>query len=357
MRFVELVVMLGVAATLLASQLTASSPFFDEPPPLNFQVYGGFREDYLKFHIGGDKPHPKVFSQVRWKNLKIAEIGASINYSTCHNYYMRASGDVGKIMRGRGSVSNEFTVHQHHHDEVHHHHDKKGNSENQLDHLDHLHHHHSHKHHEFSKEKADAGYGYVCDFSGGFGWKVISGGGRSWIAGLIGYSYNRQDLKMRHFEVEKDSRDVLKDVNIDNLRGSYLTRWIGPWIGFDISSQIECDVTAFATGEWHHADYRAEGSWSLCDDYSAKFRHHARGWGAVGTFGFDWRPCDRWGFGVLAKYQQWSTRRGKNHAKVCNNQFAKSDRLPSTFPIAEKSKLFRVKWISYSISAVVAYQY
>ncbi|MBA3238730.1 MAG: hypothetical protein H0T62_10360 [Parachlamydiaceae bacterium] len=370
MRFVKLAVMLGGFAALQIPQLAASSPFFEEPPELNILMSGGFREDDLKFHIGGDKPHPKVFSKVQWKNLKIAEIGASINYSTCNHYYMRASGDYGKIMRGRGSVANEFSIDHHRNEEInHHHHDlnpiyhKKGHKELSgepcFDNIDHHHERYSNAHHEFSKQKADAGYGYVYDFSGGVGYKVVSAGGRGWIAGIVGYSYNRQNLKMRHFEQKKDSRDILKHEDINNLRGSYLTSWSGAWIGFDASAQIECEVTAFATAEWHQVNFRGKGKWSN-PGYSGKFRHHAPGYGAVGTLGFDWRPCDKWGFGVVGEYQQWSTRKGNNHGSnhfnECN-ELKESSHLISTFPIAEKSKLLRVKWISYSVSAVVTYRY
>lgn len=367
MRFIKLAVMLGGIAALHLPQLTASSPFFEDPPVLNFYVAGGFREDFLKFHIGGDKPHPKVFSKVEWKNLKIAEISASVNYSTCNNYYMRANGGYGRIIQGDGSVSNEFTIHQQK-EEIDHHqpqkpqrhgHRKKGRQsqtqEITFDNIDQHHQHHRHGHHEFSKQKADAGFGYVCDFSGGFGWKMISGAGRGWIAGIIGYSFDRQNLKMRHFEQKKDSRGLFKDICLDGLRGNYLTRWIGPWIGLDFSAQVECEVTAFGTAEWHNVDYRGNGRWRT-QDFSAKIHHHARGYGVVGTLGFDWRPSDHWGFGLLGEYQQWSTKKGHNRSKV-DCQLLESSHIASTFPVAQRSKLFRVKWISFSISAVVAYQY
>ncbi len=380
MRLVRSIITLGALVALQLPQLMGSVPHFEEPPRFNSHIYGGFREDFLKFHIGGEQPHSKNFSKVEWKNLKIAQIGGHVDYSTYHHYYMRLRGDYGRIFEGTGTVRNKFLVHQlcredhdklqpidpsipqeyhpkglkqkkkrhhrHRHDHDHHH--------------DHHHHDHDmrplhfHKVHEDSKQTGHTDSGHMCDLTGGIGWKVISDGGRGWIAGLLGYSYETQSVTLKNFKQNRDSLNVMGN-SLKGLHGSYSTRWVGPFIGIDLSTQVECNVTVFGTAEWHILNYRGKGRWSFGDDYTARFRHHARGWGAVGWLGFDWAPNDQWAFGLLANYEQWSTRRGQNRAKV-NSQLSDQSFLPFSFPVARKSHLYRVKWISWSLSFQASYR-
>lgn len=415
------IVTLGLFLTVYLSTLIASTPIFNEPPPLNMYLDGGYREDWLKFHIGGDRPCSKNFSHVEWRNLKIAQISGSINYSTCHNYYMRANGGYGRIMQGSGTITNQWLIlrrpqplhenhkHKHKHKHHHKHHDDfldisedeilerfkncchllEDRSDDGCCHLfkeceeqldcshcsgeciDHepdgrhllrrcFRHDHHHRQplfvREHSKQKANANDGSVCDLAGGLGWKVISGGGRGWIAGLIGYSYESQNVQMKNFRQEHDSLEQIVPEALIGLKGSYKTRWTGPFVGVDFAGRVECNVFVFGSAEWHICDFRGEGSWKRHTAYHAKFRHHARGYGAVGTLGFDWAPCDHWGFGLIANYQQWSTRKGNNHARVRSLLYPTSN-LPKSFPIAHKSRLYRVKWITWSLSLVSTYRF
>ncbi len=384
MRFVRSIITLGALAACQLPQLAASVPHFDEPPAFNSHFYGGFREDYLKFHIGGDQPQSKNFSKVNFKELKMAQIGGSVDYSTCHHYYMRAKGDYGRIYNGTGIVQNKFLVHQlcrqdHNLDNVvdpnlpQEYTQSKGRKVSKKGHCHHNHHNHNHGHHkdhntdanrlhfhklnEESKQEGDVRKGHVGDVSGGFGYKVISNTGRTWFAGILGYSYETQSVELKSLRQKKDSLNVMGDSeSLNGLRGKYSTRWVGPWVGVDFSSQIECNVTLFGSAEWHICDYRGRGSWGQGDAYHASFKHHARGYGAVGTLGFDWAPFDQWGFGLLGTYEQWSTRRGENRSRI-NDQLSGQSFLPFSFPVARKSHLNRVKWISYSISAQASYRF
>ncbi|MGZ3634117.1 MAG: hypothetical protein ACXU9U_01650 [Parachlamydiaceae bacterium] len=461
MRLVRILMALAACSALQLPSLYARTPFFQEPAPFNFQVYGGFREDYLKLHIGADthknhmfsplldnkhfkdssdqesfkqfhrrckekdpcfvgpcdedpcgfecfeeqnrkhdKKNLKNFSKVEWTSLKISQIGASINYSTGNHYYMRASGDYGRIFQGKGVVTNRFTIlrtpafphhhHEHHHHHKHHHkgrvhaknaHEIAASSEELPSFpqaanlgLDQHHHrsrkhHHKHRHHhpekniihyhrlnEVSRQTADADHGNVCDLSGGLGWKVISGGGRAWIAGIIGYSYEHQNLTMKNFKVRKDSYQIVAPDALDGLKATYQTRWVGPWVGIDFASKVECDVTLFGTVEYHYADYRGNGTWRQSNRFCANMHQHAKGYGVVGTLGFDWAPCDQWGIGLLFNYQQWSTRRGNNHSSIKTQQPGTQE-LISTFPIAEKSTFYRAKWVTFAVALEASYRY
>src|SRR5262249_1399211 len=122
------------------------------------------------------------------------------------------------------------------------------------------------------------------------------------------------------------------------------------------NGKVECDVNIFGSAEWHICDFRGEGSWQRGSAFNSRIRHHTRGWGAVGTLGFDWAPCDRLGFGLIGNYQQWSTKRGTNRSRT-RSLLLPSSQLPLSFPVAKKSRLFRVKWISYSISFLTTYRF
>lgn len=339
--------------TLQFPWVAASTTVYREPPPLNISLYGGFREDQLKFHIGGEGHNTKNFSKVEWRNLKIAQVGGTINYSTCHHYYLRAAGDYGRIMDGDGTVSNKWKVHPVRHGQNH---GQVVNNAGQAPEDLLCGQNSFHHFHERSKQKTDAGHGYVCDASAAMGWKVVTGGQRGWVAGFIGYSYERQSLKMKNFRQTKDSLHLIDPHSLCGVKGSYLTRWSGPFVGIDFLGMVECNVKCFGTVEWHICDYRGTGDWRRDPAYKAKIRHHARGYGFVGNFGFDWAPCDRWGFGIVGNYQQWSTRRGNNHSRSQSLLFP-SSHLPKSFPVAHKSRLYRVKWTSYAVSFVTTYRY
>jgi hypothetical protein len=162
---------------------------------------------------------------------------------------------------------------------------------------------------------------------------------------------------MHHFDQKQAFLGFTPLGSIFGLRSDYSARWAGPWLGFDFSSMVECGITLFGSGEWHWANYRANGHWKYVEnDYRAHFRHSAVGYGAVGTLGFDWTINNCWAFGMMGNYQQWSTRKGSNRANEHQGCHFR-DPINMTFPIAKKSHLERVKWTSYSISAMVSYRF
>lgn len=350
-------------------------PFYTEPVPFNFHVYSGFREDNLKFRIGSEnrlqdidtvidhhRKKVKTHSVGKWRNLKIAAIGASMNWTTHNEYYIRATADYGRIIEGEGRVEN-YKAREHCGDAS-----SSGSgsdfdsssfssSSSSSSSCSSSESYASHRR-EYSKQSSESDNGYVTDLLGGVGWKVVSFDGRTWVAGVGGYSFHRQSLEMKNFEQEKDFFDILgAGAKITGLKGTYLTSWTGPWLGVDFLTKVEYDVTMYGSFEWHWAKYRASGHWTYIDEYQAHIRHNSHGYGAVGRLGVDWTPCEAWAFGVCGDYQIWSTKsEGKNRASV-NNNIPAWDLIPLTFPVVKRSSLRRVKWNSYSISALVSYRF
>lgn len=338
---------------VLSSATLVAVPWYDDPSPYNFYMATGFREDTVRMRIGAPEKFPSTYSLVKWKQLKIAQISASFDYSTIHNYYCRATADYGKILRGGGRVSNYLAVPFDPSSSASSSSSSSGNTNNtssssSSDDLFPL---------EFSRQSSESDRGNVADVSGALGWKVVSDGGRGWFAAVGGYSYHTQNLHMHHFDQKVALFNFIPTGSIPSLRSEYHTRWAGPFLGVDFSALVECNVTIFGSAEWHWARYEGNGHWKYVeDDYLAHIRQKANAYGAVGVLGFNWAPCDCWGFGLEGNYQNWSTKKGQNRAKVKRNGRPDSG-FSHTFPVVEKSHLRRVKWTSFSISGLISYSY
>jgi len=392
------------------ASLYGSYPFCQEPPPYNFHTYAGFRRDQLVFHISnpspimsfykkkkqscnsgcndttGDPydyvdsynkrnrrkpwecapkreseeglPGPFIDSKVKWKGLNMAQVGGMVNYSSYNHYYLRASGQYGRIQAGHASVDNTFYLQEkrsRYNDDydrdcprsrkVHRNHHKKRDCRDRFC-----------LRKEESEQEARSNSGSVGDVSAAVGWKAISSSGRTWIAGFGGYSGSWQSLELRHFTQVKDSLGVFGVGPLCCVSGNYSTSWQGPFVGFDSSTLVDYNVTLFCSGEWHWASYSAKGNWIYTTDYNARIRHDARGYGVVGVLGVDWRPCAAWAFGVLGNFQQWSTRHGTNRSDLrCST--VPEDNQAAAFPVVEKCRLQNVKWISFSVSFLASYRF
>lgn len=373
--------------------LSASVPYYQEPVPVNFYVDGGFRQDNLSFAIGGKHRNPETHSKAKFRKLKIAQIGGSFDYTTHNHYYLRISGDYGRVLKGTGKVRNYaiekdnpdtedflspfsfsssgasspgsdssfissdslIPVPQSFSDFIESSTSCSSSSSSFSS---------SSSSFEscpskfaYSIQEADSNNGYVSDVLGAIGWKVISDDGRGWLAGIGGWSFHRQSFEMTNFDQEFVLFDLDNLGAISGLKGTYLANWTGPWLGVDFLNKIEYDVTVHGSVEWHFAEFRGTGHWNLDDDYKAHIRHNARGYGAVGRLGFDWTPCQAWALGVSGNYQMWSTRnKGRNRASIVND-LPQDDLVRYTFPVVKKSSLRRVRWNSYSVSGSIAYRF
>jgi len=348
--------------------LEASVPFYTEPVPFNFHLDAGFREDNLKFRVGprttkfeevrhldSHRAH-KTHSKVKWRNLKIAQIEGSFDYTTHNDYYIRANADYGRVLDGFGRVTNFFARRHHHFDEGSDY-GSFGDDSSYNDSGSGSGSSYSRERREYSEQTSRSENGYVADLVGGVGWKVVGLDGRSWIAGLGGYSYHRQSYEMTHFEQKFDLIDLVNVGKIPGLKGTYVTCWTGPWLGVDYLSKIEYDVTLYGSLEWHFAKFRADGRWTYTEAYNGHFRQNSQGYGAVARMGLDWTPCDNWAFGICGDYQIWSTKnKGRNRATVVNN-LPMGDEIDLTFPVVERASLRRVRWNSYSINGLVTYRF
>lgn len=351
MRTVTTKIACGILA-LSSASLIASTPLFEQPPKDNLHLTGGFRQDELKWDISQSDFNRDSFSKVRWKEVKIAEITGWWDHSSPSNYYIRLNGGYGKILGGDGTVQN-FTsgllatdifdtsassASTSSTDTV-----SSSTSSSGGDNI------------SFSRQSFDGGRGYVYDFTGGIGWGVVSGGGRSRISGLAGWSFHCQHLKAFDFKQTKDPLDLVGIGLLPGLSGRYRANWSGPFVGVDLTAEIDCNITLWGSAEWHWARFIGRGSWEYQNLYKAEFRHHTQGYGVVAHLGFDWAPCDRWGFGLSGAFQQWSSKQGTNDAFISLDNT--DGFINPTFPVVEDSKLRRVKWFSYSVSAIASYRW
>jgi hypothetical protein len=405
--------------SMMGTGLQGSIPLYEEPRPFDFHAYAGFRQDQFDFNIQHDNGHvnghdnghgnghgnghnnrhqrhhrSRNEAQVKWKSLNIAQVGAILDYSTYNHYCFKASADYGKICSGRADVNTRFhfqtleprkerSRHEERRSrrqlrharrdykefkknlyafEVH----TKGKHDEELfdthdfeerNHRDHHKHQPRYRHHvEESEQTASASHGNVADLSAAIGYKFISDSRRTWVSGLLGWSGHAQDLHLSGAEQKEDSLSVIGVGPLHDLSGSLNARWQGPWVGFDFLTLVDYNVTVYGSGEWHWASYQANGDWKYGQAYCASIRQRARGYGVKGTLGVDWNFCADWTLGIIGDFQRWSTRSGSNRNKVRYNTLP-SDRIAYVFPIMEKSALHRVIWISFSVSAQIAYRF
>jgi|GEM_PF-5705518 len=390
---------------MVGSALYGSIPLYEEPNPIDFHAYAGFRQDQFDFSIqqkAEHKHHRKRLNeaQVKWKSLNIAQIGAILDYSTYNHYCFKASADYGMICSGRADIDTRFHYKTLAPKKENHHrhrgrsyrrarrHEKKdyrdfrknlyafevqprGKSakygdafsydEDVIQKQNHKDRHRrrleKYRHHtEVSEQTASASDGNVADLSAAIGWKVITDSRRSWVSGLLGWSGHAQDLHVSGAYQKEDSKSVIGHGPIKGLSGKLNARWQGPWVGFDFVSLVDYNVTVYGSGEWHWASYEACGDWKFGSDYCASIRQRARGYGIKGTLGVDWNFCYSWTLGLIGNFQRWSTKSGSNRNRISHNTLP-SERIAFIMPVIEKSALRRVTWISFSVSAQLAYRF
>lgn len=275
---------------------------------LIFELAGGYRHDQLRWSISGHNKHPDVLSELKWKNLKIAQIMATTKVVTCDSIYMRAIGSYGKIYHGRNSDQDFLEDHR-----------KK----------------------LFSDTVAKADKGEVLDFSGGIGYHFTFLCDRATISPIGGYAYSEQHLRQYDLFVIFDAL-TFEHGPVPGLHSNYRTHWAGPWLGADFTLRMTRELSLFGTGEYHWIRYWGSGHWNLRPDFVKDFKHRASGWGQVYKLGMNYDfPCSHWSIGIVGNYQIWLTHSGRNR------QFFHD--------CHAETRLNPVHWHTYSVMGQVKY--
>jgi hypothetical protein len=233
-------------------------------------ISAGYRMDNLDFNIAGDidGTNPNVLSELIWSDLHILELRATGNRLFRNGLYLRAKAGYGWVLEGDNRTL------------------------------------------EFSRSNNNAEGGRVLDLSVGVGRRYASSEGRLAVMPRIGFSINKQNMKMT------DGFQTLEPSGltgpIDGLDSSYDARWMGPWLGIDAVWRPTEELALSGGLEFHIAEYEAEANWNLRDDlaHPVSFRHDADGVGVVASLGGAYELAGRWSLVLDLEYQVWKAKDG-----------------------------------------------
>ncbi len=276
-----------------------------------FTFNTGYRSDDLDWNIAGNiyGNNPNILSELSWSDLNIHQIKAGGKVIVNETFYLRCSLGYGWIFDGKNQDS-----------------DYSGDNRT----------------FEFSRSNNDADDGNVLDVSLGVGYQFGQVSGMVIITPLVGYSYHEQKLRMT---------DGFQTIGVTTgpfagLNSTYETEWNGPWIGVDLSFEINKKFTLFGAFEYHMADYYAKANWNLRTDFAhpKSFEHTADGSGIVMSIGGDYALNDQWFINVNIDYQDWST-------------YAGTDRIFFANGTTSETRLNEVNWDSFAGMLGLTYRF
>ncbi len=269
-----------------------------------------YREDQLNWNFAGPNDTPNVLSELEWNDLRINQVTFATSLTTCNRLYFRGYADYGRIFHGKNRDSDYLK---------------------------------SDRQEEFSRALTEAGRGEVFDLSAGIGYQWSWCCDRLRLAPIVGLSWQEQHLRMYHGELVIPVMEEIED-----LHSSYKTRWWGPWIGVDLVGQVSCNISLFASFEYHWAPYQGKGHWNLRDDLFNEFKHSSNGRGWVTQGGANYNICGNWSLSLLASYQNWCAKNGTHTIRVMNEEFE---------VVKLKARLNDVNWRSFQASVLLTYCY
>lgn len=328
----------------------------------------GYRTDDLNFRIGSPTQNPDTLSKVHFDELRIYQFGATYRGNFCECYYFRGDASVGGIYSGKSRVTNFNCF---------------CDGENRND-------------HRFNRK---TGRGEVWDISGGFGYQICACDNALKFIPLIGYSWN--ELRVRRFgpvhgfarqqgndcsacddsfddsffgtaaaqpatSLAKSSSNYNDDSGNfidDNSNGrcfhegrcpnaNYRARWNGPWVGFDLAYNFNCNLDLYGSFEYHWLHFNGRGHWNLRDEFVDNFSQGANGNGQTYLFGLNYHWLSCFDVGVEVEFKNWYTRRGHDRSYFNSNLDSHCDRPEITY-----NRLNFVNWNSVSVSGTVGYDF
>ncbi len=253
---------------------------------VEFSLSTGFRNDSLDWNIAGNSAGtaPDVLSELDWSDVDSYQVTLANRSRFSKHIYFRAAFNYAWVQDG--------TVRDSDYDS-----DGRGN--------------------EWSRSISESTGDQMWDISTGGGYAFILSKNRLLVAPLIGFSYHKQNLRIKNgFQVlsERSPAPAIGPLSSE-LNSTYFARWMGPWVGVDLRYQTEKSGPGYlpmAFGlsvELHYADYYGEGNWNLRSDldHPTSFEHEADGFGI--SISCEWliTLADRWDLSFSANYQNWST--------------------------------------------------
>lgn len=243
--------------------------------PFELFLKTGYRKDKLNWNEAGGSVN--ILSELKWENLKIAQICAAARLNFYSDWSLRGTFAYGSIQSGSNQDS-----------------DYNGNNRTL----------------EFSRSNNKGG-GKVRDGSIGLGrtLRLVNRVGKNSlsISPLVGLSIHQQYLKMTD-----GFQTIPATGSYSGLNNSYDAQWQGPWAGVDTLMEWGGNWSLTATAEYHWARYSAKANWNLRSAFShpVSFVHTANGQGVLLAVGSTYLVSKDWRVGFSVEAQQMSTGAG-----------------------------------------------
>lgn len=287
----------------------------------------GYRVDHFNWSIEGPNGNPDVLSELKWKNLQIAEVEGKAIFSLFGFGELRGNANYGKILSGKNT------------DE-----DYLQSGKEQL----------------YSKSKNRAGKGEVFDLSLSLGTPKFSLTSCFYVVPTVGYAWMEQHL---HLYDGVQTVDALfgQIGPINGLDSTYKTQWKTGFIGVDAFLTPTCNTRVFASVEFHSGRYDAKGHWNLRDDFIGDFTHqgNARGFSFTmqGDYAFFQESLPGVSLGLLFNLKSFRVTSGKDRTHFLEPIFNDDGELIGEQEAVGELKLHNVAFDSMSFLLTGSYEF
>jgi len=271
----------------------------------SFELGAGYRIDRLRWNIVPER-HPQVETENRWEDLRSVQVSAAARYTNCYNFLFRGLADIGEIYHGTEkriiSIEDRDLIH--------------------------------------ARSKANTGE--VFDLSGGIGYTFHFLCDRSTISPIVGYSYHQQHVRMNQLLLTRNDFDD-RCPRDKHFRSIYHARWKGPFVGFELTFWMLCNIQLYGGAEYTWAHYRGTGRRHFRIEIVDQIKQHAEGRGEVFNLGIRYEITPNFMLSVLGNYQAWRTWSGHERGRL--------------FTRREDARLHVAHWHTWCVSGTAGWFY
>jgi len=280
------------------------------PADTTFVQFGvGYRQDSITLNIkerGAVNPHAK--SNRHFKDLEIVTIGTKLKSTFgCSDSYVRASFDYGFVVDGK--VRDQLTLEdrseicQFHHAGY----TVDGDYLNTTVHNN-------------TKKSS-----YVWDIDVALAYPIQCGFDDFFIAPAIGFTLNRQHLKVKGTTAFADatfsstnhkhhhSSSSSSDCDREGRGSNYRASWWGPWLGFDFAYNSEDCWNIYGAFEFHFGRARRLANSHTDRTYIDGYRRTKSFYGPLFRLGTAYMFCENWYVDANVSYQKFYSDTNRDH--------------------------------------------
>jgi len=247
-----------------------------EPDRLLVQVFGGYRQENLRWSIAGNSSgrNPNVYSELKWHAVGGPSTGVALSWEVWRRLVVFAEGS--RMFTSSGRVS-----------------DTDYGGDDRTD--------------PVYARSFDSHKGYAYANFLGLGYRFVVAP-RLQLTPAIGYEWSGQRLSI------EDAAELLN---------SYYRTW---WKGLVVRGSGELKLDGkwglLFAGAYHQANYRADADWNLIQTFShpVSFSHRADGYGLEGRLGVKYIVGRHVAVVMAGDYFNWRTGKGVDELYLTSGQ-------------------------------------